>query len=137
QAFVEEPASRQYPGAQAFAFGISAWTAWMLGRPEIALDRIARAETTKGSEPYDWALARMVSAQLLIHLRDWEQADRLATSALGTAEENEFPQIIAYSRAILGHARSQLGHTHEGIQLIRRGISSLIELGSILAVETF
>jgi tetratricopeptide (TPR) repeat protein len=138
QAFVEDLGWRQqYPGAEGFTFGISAWNACLLGRSKVALDRIAQESTASGMNPYDLAVARVTAAQLRILMGDWLEVEALAKSALAIAEENKYPQIVAYGRVGLGHARAQLGLTHEGIQLMRNGISRLLELRSIGAIEAF
>jgi tetratricopeptide (TPR) repeat protein len=135
-AFVEDPGWRQqYPGAEGFTFGIAAWNAWLLGRSELALDRIAQTSTASGMNPYDLAVTRNFSAVLRLHTGDWLEAEALAASSLAIAEENKYPQIVAYGSCALGQARAQIGLTHEGIQLIRKGISMLLELRSILGVE--
>jgi tetratricopeptide (TPR) repeat protein len=137
QGFFDEPVWGEFPGAQVFALGTSAWTAWMLGRADIALQRIERATATHGANPFNAALADMFSSQLYTHLRDWEQSETLAHKSLAASEKNGFPQINAYSQCLLGHARSQLGRPLEGIQLIRDGIRGMLEIGSPLPIGNF
>jgi predicted ATPase len=54
----------------------------------------------------------------------------LAAQALELSETNRFPQYVAHSRCLLGHARARLGRPSEGIVLIRQGINGLLETRS-------
>jgi hypothetical protein len=53
----------------------------------------------------------------------------LATWVLELAEQLQFPHLAAVARITLGVARSHLGRAAEGIELIRRGIAGLLEIG--------
>jgi hypothetical protein len=79
----------------------------------------------------------MFSAQLYTHLREWAESEDFARRSATAAEKNSFPQILAYSRCLLGHAQAQLGLPLDGIQLIRQGITGMLEVGSSLPIGTF
>jgi tetratricopeptide (TPR) repeat protein len=110
----------------------------MLGRAEVARDRDLHTRASASeSNPYDVALSAMVAAHLRLHMREYKQAETLAAQALEVSEKNEFPQIGAFSRCILGQARAQLGCVAEGIVLMRDGMQALLAIGSPLAIGIF
>jgi hypothetical protein len=41
-AFFDAPGFRQFPGYAVYAFGFASWNAWLLGRADVARDRMAR-----------------------------------------------------------------------------------------------
>jgi predicted ATPase len=74
---------------------------------------------------------------LLPHLlREYEQAEALASQALEQCEQYSFSLYAAFSRIFLGYARSHLGCATEGIALIRRGLAELVKLGASNASGT-
>jgi hypothetical protein len=82
------------------------------------------------SNPHEVAWSRYYAATLRAILREYDQAKTLAAQALEFSEKNQFPQIAAYSRCVLGLVQAQLGRSTEGVALIHRGIGSLLEVGS-------
>src|SRR5262249_27721690 len=127
-----------YPGQLVGIFAYSSWNAWVLGRSDVARERIARmVATLNGDNPYYIAYSEMSEAMLRINLREFERAETLATQALGLSEQHQFPYWTAVSRCVLGRARAQLGRWTEGMALIRKGIAGLVDLGSLLAICNF
>jgi predicted ATPase len=70
-------------------------------------------------------------------MREYEQAEASAARALELSEKNQFPQIAAYARCLLGHARAQLGRATEGIVLISQGIAGLVEVGTRMGIAHY
>jgi hypothetical protein len=69
-------------------------------------------------------------------MREYEQAEALAARAVELSERNQFPQIGAMSRCVLGHARALLGRATEGVGLIRQSIARLLETGSRIGISS-
>ena len=129
--FFEDADFKKFPGAAITAFGGAGFNAWTLGRADVARERMARMmEAVKGNSPYDEALADYSTALFFVNLREYGKAEASASRALKLAKENQFPQIVALSQCILGHARAYLGYTTEGIGLIRSGIAGLRQSGT-------
>jgi class 3 adenylate cyclase/tetratricopeptide (TPR) repeat protein len=132
QVFFEDAVLRHNtPFGFVSVFGIASWNAWMLGRTDVARERIAQMTAiANDSNPYALAWSGFFAATLLLYTRQYEQAEALAARALQLSEQHQFPLIAAYSRCVAGHCRAQLGRVSEGIELIRRGLASLLEVGS-------
>jgi tetratricopeptide (TPR) repeat protein len=134
--FFDDPSFRQVPGALVVAFGAATKNAWMLGRADVARNRLAQLmAAATGSNPFEAATSGSFGAALCVYLREYEQAEALAAHALELAEKHQLPQTPALSRCILGLARAQLGHVTEGIALIRQGIVGAHEIGRRLGVS--
>ena len=136
--FFDDPGFRRFPDVAIPTFGYTSWTAWALGRADVAREREARMmAAANGNSPYQVAFSGYYAAQLRIYMREYEQAEALAARAVELSEKNEFPQIAAYSRCVLGQARAHLGRATDGIGLIRGGIAGLLEIGARLAISNF
>src|SRR5262249_4530512 len=129
--FFDDPGFRRYPGAAVLAFAYASWNAAMLGRADVARERMARMmAAVNGNNPWEVAFSGQLAAILRLSLREYEQAEALAARALELSEKNQFPLVAAYSRCVLGSARAQLGGATEGLVLIRDGIAGLLEVGA-------
>jgi tetratricopeptide (TPR) repeat protein len=136
---LDDPELRQLAGRGAIAaFGAASYSAWTLGRINIALEREAlMMAAVSENNPYDVATSALFGALLRAYMRDYERAEALAARALELSEKHRFPWVMADSRTILGHARAQQDRTTEGIALIREGIAGLYEIGSPLGVANY
>ncbi len=133
--FFDDPVYRRVPGAALWTFGVASYNAWMLGRAEVARERMARMlAAVKPENPHDLAISALCSAALRSFLGEHKEAEPLAARALELSEKNQFPPEAAYSRVVLGQARALLGRTSEGIALIRRGIASELEVGARVSI---
>ncbi len=112
--------------------GFASWNAWLLGRPDVARERMARAmaAANRDSNPFDIAHSGYIAARLRIYLREYEQVEGLEARTLELAEKHRFQILAALSRVSLGQARAHLGKVEEGITLIRLGIAGMVEIGS-------
>jgi tetratricopeptide (TPR) repeat protein len=130
--------SSQIVGTAALTFGNASSCAWILGRADVARERTARMMAiTNENNPYDLALSNLYGAFLKSGMREFEEAEALATRTLELCEKHQFPNLAALFRCIIGHARAQLGQATAGIGLIRRGIADLLEIGSRVGLSTW
>jgi tetratricopeptide (TPR) repeat protein len=53
------------------------------------------------------------------------------------AEQHQFTYLAALAPATLGDVRSRLGRVAEGVELIRRGIAGMLEIGARLHISAF
>jgi len=119
------------------AFGFASWNAWTLGRADVAREREAQMMAAADTNPYYIALSGFYAAVLRAYMREYEKAEALAARALELSEQHQFALIAAHSRVTLGYARSQLGRTAEGIELIRQGLAGMLEIGARSGISTF
>jgi tetratricopeptide (TPR) repeat protein len=134
--FFDDPVFRRDPNGSAIvAFGYASWNAWMLGRADVAHDRMTKMMTAVNpANPHDLPWSDYHAAALHRLARESEQAETVAVWALELCEKHKFPSEVASLRAILGLARARLGHTTEGIGLIREGIAGLLGIGQRIGV---
>ena len=136
--FFDDPGFRQVPGAALWTFSVASDNAWMLGRADVARERMARMMTAVNeNNPHDVAISGIAAATLHDLLSEDKQAEALAARALELSEKNQFPPEAAYSRCALGRARMQLGRPTEGIELLRQGIASSLEGGLRLTIPAY
>ena len=89
------------------------------------------------NDPYDVAYSKALAARLRGYMREYKQAEALATGALDLSEKHQLPYPTALSRCVLGQARAQFGNAAEGIDLIRKGIAGLLEIGSRFGISNY
>jgi tetratricopeptide (TPR) repeat protein len=135
--FFEDPDFMRLPLGPMVAFGHASWNAWTLGRANVAREREARVMTAGNTNPYGRAWSAWFSAALRLRLREYEQAEVLAAQVMELAERDQFTYLAALAPATLGDARSRLGRVAEGIELIRRGIAGILEIGARLHISAF
>jgi class 3 adenylate cyclase/tetratricopeptide (TPR) repeat protein len=137
--FFDDPGFRQLPSGPAIAaFGWASWTAWMLGRADVARERLAKMRlAVRPANPHDlpWSDAR--AAELHILMRENESAEASAARALELCEKHLFPSDAATSRCALGHARAELGRAADGIALMRQGIDAWVQIGQRISVDRY
>jgi len=132
--FFEDPDLVRLPLGPTVAFGHASWNEWTLGRADVAREREARLMALGKMSQYGRPWSAWWAASLRLRLRDYERAEALATQALELAEQLQFTFLAASVRGTLGVARSRLGRAAEGIELIRRGITGVLEIGAHLQV---
>jgi tetratricopeptide (TPR) repeat protein len=125
--FFEHPGFKLTREPRIAAFAYASWNAWILGRADVARERIGRMIVNEDN-PYDVALSEYFAAILRVLMREYEQGAALAGQALELSEKNRIPSTAASSRIFLGQALAHLGRATEGIELIRRGIAELLEM---------
>jgi tetratricopeptide (TPR) repeat protein len=90
-----------------------------------------------GNNPHDVAWSNIFAAQLHLYMREHEEAETMAGRALELSEKNQFPQVAAFSRCVLGYARAELSGASEGVGLIRQGIVNVRETGARLRIGSY
>jgi tetratricopeptide (TPR) repeat protein len=112
------------------AFGWASWNAWTIGRSETARKRVSQMRACANlSKPYDVVFSVWYDALHHILLREYEEAEPLATQALELSERHRFSTVFALSQGVLGYARAQLRHP-DGLELIRQGLNASLQGGS-------
>jgi tetratricopeptide (TPR) repeat protein len=89
------------------------------------------------NNPFGLTFSETFAALLQAWLREYERAEALAALALARSEEHQLPDVVAWSRAVLGIARTQRGRASEGAALIRQAIGAALESGRRLAMAYF
>ena len=130
--FFDAPSFKQFPGAVPQALSYSSLNAWTAGSADTARDRIRHVITIarEGNSLYENALAQNMAAELHLCLRDHEQVETLASRSIALSDEYQVPLYKWCSRICLGRARAQLGHTGEGVALVRQGLAGMREIGA-------
>jgi hypothetical protein len=91
--FFDDPVYRRARGGGAIpGFAYASWSAWTLGQTEIAHKREAQmmAVVTE-NDPYDVAYSKALAARLRGYMREYKQAEALATGALELSEKHHLP----------------------------------------------
>jgi len=137
--FFHDSSFRQNPnGGSIVVFGTAAWNAWILGRADVARDRIAKMmAAVNPANPHDLPWSKFHAATLHALMREDEQTTVLARQALDLCEKHKFPNEAAFGRGLLGLGRARLGQSVEGIPLIREGIAGLLKVGNRIAVTFY
>jgi tetratricopeptide (TPR) repeat protein len=111
-------------------FAKGAYCAFLAGRVNVARDRMEEAAAAVNpTNPYHRSFADMQAASLHTFIRENEEAESAAAQALELSEKHKIAGVAALSRCLLGHARAQLGRPADGIELIRCGITELLDTG--------
>jgi predicted ATPase len=137
--FFDDPTFRNNPvGSAIAAFAFGSWTAWLLGRPDVARERLnLMREATDKSNLHEVTFAGHHEANIWTDMREYQRAEVVAAQMLELSQKQHFEDAIARSQCPLGDARAQLGHPAEGVALIREGLAGLREIGSPLRASYF
>jgi tetratricopeptide (TPR) repeat protein len=88
------------------------------------------AAAVNPTSAHDQSYADLCASFVHMLVRENEEAEIVAARALELSEKHNIPSLAATSRCLLGHARARLGRPADGIELIRRGITELLDTGS-------
>jgi tetratricopeptide (TPR) repeat protein len=134
--FVDDPLFRQVPGAAIWTFGAASYAAWVAGRSDAARQRMAQmTEFANKDNPHDLVLSALCSADLMLLMRKYDDAEILSARALEVAEKHQFSNELVYSQCSLGQARVPLRPDADTMALLRQGIAGAIENGTRLGVS--
>ncbi len=118
-------------GATANAYW--AWSLWLLGYPDQALERsrqtLALLEQVK--HPYTESRGLYWNAVLHAFRRDWPTVDERAADAMRLAEEHGFALVLAAGQIMQGAAASASGQGKPGLQLIQDGLDAYRASGAV------
>jgi tetratricopeptide (TPR) repeat protein len=137
--FFEDPLYRQAPiGGPVDAFGYGSLNASILGRPDIARQRLARMRAAVDrNNPGHLTTAAFLAAWLHLIIREYEEAEALAAQAVELSEQHQIPNYTVGAQCFLGTARAHLGRATEGIALLRQGMAGMLRLGTRLGVSIY
>jgi tetratricopeptide (TPR) repeat protein len=137
--FFHDPVIKQDPsGIVPQFFGWASLNAWVLGRAEIARERLDKMRAvTNPDNPHDLAYSDFFAANLYTLMRENEGAETLAARALDLSEKHGLGHPAACARCFLGQAQAQLGRAAASIALLGSGIDALLQIGNRLSVPRF
>jgi class 3 adenylate cyclase/predicted ATPase len=111
--------------------GFLAWTLWMRGYPEQALNaaNLAMILAQAVAHPHSVVWATCFSAQLRFFCRDLPAALSQSAATIELANELVFPHHLDHARAVRGWALVEKGHATEGAQLVRQSLDASLRRG--------
>jgi predicted ATPase len=112
-----------------------AWSLWLLGYPDRALNRIYEALTLahKSSHTYSLAVALHYAAVLRLARREARLAQELAEETIELSSMHGFAQWLVGGRFMRGGALSEQGLVEEGIDQLRQAQAASRAMGKELA----
>ncbi|MGH7779428.1 MAG: ATP-binding protein [Candidatus Binataceae bacterium] len=127
--FFETPDFAKIHYGTAAAFGQASWNGWIIGRPDLAHERMRLARERTQHDPYDIAVLSQMAAILHVFLKEFGEAESVAAEALAYSEERGFSELATWHRIPLAMARAELGRTQEGVDLLRQAVLGMNENG--------
>jgi tetratricopeptide (TPR) repeat protein len=125
--FLEDPA---LPNARITAFATASGNAWLLGRADLARERLARLMAEANHDnPTAGAWSKSLGGLIYWLLGERERAEMLLAQALELFEKHQLAMFAEDARGKLGWCRAALGRPSEGVTLIRQGIAGLAAIG--------
>jgi predicted ATPase len=108
-----------------------AWTRWLLGFPDGALQTSeeALAAVRQTSHSYSTAFALAWHALILLLRGDYDGAQEQVELCLPMSLEQRFPFVSSCSRIFLGWALANRGDIHEGVTEIESGLAEYRAIG--------
>jgi class 3 adenylate cyclase/tetratricopeptide (TPR) repeat protein len=141
RAFFETPGSFQTSALVAAGvvgtFAYASYNAWITGHSDAARqrgERMRRVLEETQRNAYVTALVQISAASLHTMLREFARVEALAGEALASCEEHGFSEADIWARTRLGLARAELGHSAQGVALLRQALASATESGSRLEI---
>ena len=126
--FFEGPDIIRQPVGTISAFAVASWSAWTLGRADVARDREARLMAVGVTNLFVTILKAYYAAHLRAFLREYDRVEAWAVQVLELSGQRQSVWTAALARAALGDARWRLGRVAEGIASLRRGIAEMLEV---------
>jgi predicted ATPase len=113
-----------------------AWTLWMLGYPDQALQRKHEALTMayELAQPFSLAFALCFAACVLQACRDVQAVQEQAEAAIALAKEQAFSHWFAHATIMHGWAQAAQGHGDVGMVQMGRGLTAYRGTGARLLV---
>ena len=101
----------------------ASWTAWKMGRIELARERNKQAlAAAKSHEEPESRVAPQVMAAISDPIVTAAEREDLALDVIAVCEPLGIPAYVAEAKVALGRARLELGARSEGLELIKTGI---------------
>ncbi len=119
--------------------GVASRAAWQQGHLDVARERMARAMNLarKSGDPYAMAMALHFMANLHWCLKAPRRVEIIANRLLLLSEQHGLAYASDLARALLGYARSELGHAAEGVELIEQALAGFAKIGAKVAITYF
>jgi tetratricopeptide (TPR) repeat protein len=115
-------------------FSYASWTAWRMGRIEVARTRMADAmAAADGNNDAEQKIVPPLMAAMERGMFTVKEREVLACKVIELCDKFEIPHMLAQGHIDLGRARAELGHQAEGVALIRQGIAEKEQTMSRLA----
>jgi class 3 adenylate cyclase/tetratricopeptide (TPR) repeat protein len=132
-------AFRKLPGAIVISMSYASLGAWMLGRADLARDRMAQAVSfaRNTKNPYDLAFGLLFESWLYRWLREPQRVEAAAAQVLSISEKHGFPYCVHLVRHYMGWALAEVSKAGEGISLIRQGLAGMAEVGARVSITGF
>ncbi len=113
----------------------AAWSLWMLGYPDQAVQRTHEALSIARQLAHPYILAEALSQAAAFHLirGDEQTAREYAEHCIALSTEHEFAYELALGTSHRGEALARHGQLEEGIALMRQGQSAWWATGTGLA----
>src|SRR5215472_2063529 len=130
---------RQLRGTIVFSMSYVSLVAWMLGRTDLARERMAQAVSfaRDTKNPYELAFGLIFESWLYRWLREPRRVEAAAAQVLAISEKNGFSYCIHLVRHCMGWALAELGKAGEGISLIRQGLAGMADVGARVSITGF
>jgi tetratricopeptide (TPR) repeat protein len=137
--FFGAPGFSKFAATATSAYGLAGISAWTIGRPEMARERMRHAmiAARENGSPYDLAYAHYLAAWLECWVGRMEDAEKLASQALALCDEHGFPFFGALSRFALGLSQAHLGRADDGVTLIHEGLNRFAAIGTRVGVTQY
>ena len=119
------------PGTAASA--IFAWTLWLLGYPDQALEhgRQSLASLEGIKHPYTESRALYWNTVLHEFRREWPIVDERASSAMQSSGKHGFSLVLAAGQIMQGAATAAIGKRSVGLQQMRDGLDAYQATGGL------
>ena len=121
-----------HPGEQCFLYG--AWTLWLLGYPDQALQKSREALTLIKELSHPFSLASALDFTALLHQLRGEapEAQERSENAMELCTEQRITFYLEMGRIIRGWALAVQGQAKEGIAHIKQGLNAIRATGAAL-----
>jgi len=126
-----------HPGEQCFLYG--AWTLWLLGYPDQALQKSQEAITLIQELSHPFSLASALDFTALLHQfrREPHKARELSEKAMALCTEQRITVYLEMARIIRGWALAMEGQGEEGIAQMHQGVDAFRATGAELWCPNF
>jgi predicted ATPase len=121
----------QDPGVSALAW--AAWTLWLLGYPDQALERSqeALALAQELDHPFTLSFALNIAGAYFQQLRrDGQTAQERNEAMMQLAAEQGFPLFLAFGTTLRGWTQAMAGQVEAGIAQMRQGLAGWQAMGT-------
>jgi predicted ATPase len=109
-----------------------AWTLWLLGYPEQALQRSQEAITLAREVSHANSMVYALNFAAIVHSlrREWQATHALTKEACALCAEQGFPFWLALGNILHGWTLAEEGQTNEGIAQMRQGLAAYQATGA-------